>query len=102
MSRAIDRTELPETGELVEGLLIYPIGLIAGATVLPGMLLCVPGLILCAAFVIIPLLAVGLVLGLVAAVIAAPFMLVRGVRALRERRAASRDERHLVGKPVTV
>jgi hypothetical protein len=101
MSRAIDRTELPDTGELIEGLLIYPIGLIAGATVFPGLTLCVPGLIFCAAFVIIPLVVVALVLGLVAAVIAAPFMLVRGIRALRERRAASRDERHTVPKPVT-
>ena len=83
-------TATPSTSELVEGVLFYPIALVVSATVCPGLTLCVPGLILLAAFVIIPLVAMAIVALLAAAVVAAPFLSVRAVRRIRERRAESR------------
>jgi hypothetical protein len=85
-------SDLPDTGELVEGLLFYPIALVISATIAPGLTICIPGLILCAAFVIIPLLAVGLVVAVVAAIVYAPFALVHAVRGLLEHRTEEPSE----------
>jgi hypothetical protein len=75
------------TSELVEGVLFYPIALVVSATIFPGFTLCIPGLVFVTVLVLIPLVAVAIVALLAVAVVAAPFLLVRGVRALRERRA---------------
>jgi hypothetical protein len=82
--------ETPSTGELVEGRLFYPIALVISATVAPGLTLCIPGLIFVTVLILLPIVALAIVVGLVAAVVASPFLLVRGVRALRERRAEAR------------
>lgn len=89
MTDARTQSELT-TSELVEGILFYPIALVISATVAPGLTLCIPGLILAAAFVIIPLAAMALVVILAAAVVAAPVVLVRAVRRLGRRRLASK------------
>ncbi len=88
MSSTNTQSSLPSTSELVEGVLFYPIALLVSATIFPGLTLCIPGLILFAALVLIPLVAIALLVVVVAAVFAAPVLLVRAVRALRERRAA--------------
>ena len=74
-------TSTPSTSELVEGVLFYPVALVVSATILPGMTLAIPGLIFAAAFILIPLAAVALVVLVVASVIAAPFVAVRAIRA---------------------
>jgi hypothetical protein len=78
----------PSTGELVEGLSFFPIALVVSATIFPGLTICIPGLILGAAFIVVPLLALALVVLLVFAVVAAPIVAVRGIRELVRRRAA--------------
>jgi hypothetical protein len=97
MTAARTQPDPPAVSELVEGVLFYPIALVISATIFPGLTLCIPGLILMAAFVIIPLAAVALVLGLVAAIAAAPWALVRGVRAL----LAKRHEMSPMPTPIT-
>lgn len=98
MSSAATQVSPPSTSELVEGVLFYPIALVVSATVFPGFTLCIPGLAFVTVLVLIPLVAVAVVALLAVAVVAAPFLLVRGVRALRERRAASpRTSRVLPG-----
>ena len=77
------------TSELVEGVLFYPIALVISATVCPGLTLCIPGLIFVTVLILIPVVAVAIVALLAAAVVAAPFLLVHGVRGLRERWTAS-------------
>jgi hypothetical protein len=84
-SSAATQVSLPSTSELVEGVLFYPIALVVSATVFPGFTLCIPGLVFVTALVLIPLVAVAIVALLAAAVVATPFLLVRGVRALREK-----------------
>jgi hypothetical protein len=84
------QSSLPSTSELVEGILFYPIACVVSATIFPGFTLCIPGLLLVTALVLIPLAAIAIVALVAAAVVAAPFLLVRGVRALCERRAVSR------------
>jgi hypothetical protein len=90
------RSEPPATSDLIEGILFYPVALVVSATVFPGFTLCIPGLILATVLVIIPLAAVALVVALAAAVLTAPFVLVRAVRALRERRAQPRRKSRLL------
>lgn len=90
MSSAATQVSPPSTSELVEGVLFYPIACVVSATVFPGFTLCIPGLVFVTVLVLIPLVAMAIVALLAAAVVAAPFLLVRGVRALRERRAESR------------
>jgi hypothetical protein len=90
MSSTHTQSSLPSTSELVEGILFYPIALVVSATIFPGFILCIPGLLFVTVLVLIPIVAVALVALLVAAVVGAPFLLVRGVRALLERRAESR------------
>jgi hypothetical protein len=82
-------TATPSTSELVEGVLFYPIALVVSATIFPGFTLCIPGLIFVTVLILIPIIAMAIVALLAAAVVASPFLLVRGVRALRERRAES-------------
>ena len=89
MSSTATQASLPSTSELVEGVLFYPIALVISATVFPGFTLCIPGLLFVTVLVLIPLVAVAIVALLAAAVVGAPFLLVRGVRALLERRAES-------------
>jgi hypothetical protein len=83
-------TATPSTSELVEGVLFYPIALVVSATIFPGFTLCIPGLIFVTVLILLPLVAMAIVVLLAATVVAAPFLAVRGVRALRERRAESR------------
>jgi hypothetical protein len=90
MSPARANYSSPDTSELVESLIHVPIAIVICSTVLPGLTICVPALIFGAVLVIVPLAAVGLVVGLAAAIVAAPFVLVRMVRARLERRAARR------------
>jgi hypothetical protein len=85
MSATRTQSSLPDTSELVEGVLFYPIALVVSATIFPGFILCIPGLLFVTVLVLVPLAAIGLVLAAVAAVVMAPFALVRAVRALRER-----------------
>jgi membrane-associated phospholipid phosphatase len=99
MSSAATQVSRPSTSELVEGVLFYPIALVISATVCPGLTLCIPGLVFVA--VVIPLVAVTIVALLAAAVVAAPFLLVRGVRGLRARRSESR-RRPRVLEPVKI
>jgi hypothetical protein len=82
-------TATPSTSELVEGVLFYPIALVVSATIFPGFTLCIPGLIFVTVLFLIPIIAMAIVVLLAAAVVASPFLLVRGLRALRERRAES-------------
>jgi membrane protein implicated in regulation of membrane protease activity len=84
------------TGDFVEGLLFYPIALVISATICPGLTLCIPGLILLAVFVIVPLAALALVVAVVGALFAAPFVLVRVIRGLGQRRSASKSRPHVV------
>jgi hypothetical protein len=70
----------PDTSELVEGLLFYPIALVISATIAPGLTLCIPGLIFATALILLPLVAIAIVAAVVAAVVAAPVVLVRAVR----------------------
>jgi hypothetical protein len=90
MSTTATQSRLPSTSELVEGVLFYPIALVVSATIVPGMVLCIPALVFVAALVLIPVVAITIVALVAAAVVAAPYLLVRQVRALRERRAESR------------
>ena len=98
MTSAATQVSPPSTSELVEGVLFYPVALVISATVCPGLTLCIPGLIFVTVLILIPLVAMTIVVFLAAAVIAAPFVLVRAVRGLRERLAESpRKSRLLPG-----
>jgi hypothetical protein len=96
MSATSTQSSLPPTSDLVEGILFYPIALVVSATVFPGMTLCIPGLLFVTVLVLIPLVAIAIVGLLMAAVIATPFLAVRAVRHLRERRAESPRKPRLV------
>jgi hypothetical protein len=95
MSPTRTQPDPPTTSELVEGVLFYPIALVVSATVCPGFTLCIPALLFGTLLVIIPLAAIALVVALAAAVLAAPFVLVRAVRGLNERRARSRTAKRI-------
>jgi hypothetical protein len=83
-------TAPPSTSELLEGISFYPIALVVSATIFPGFTLCIPGLLFVTVLILVPIVAFAIVALAVAAVVASPFLLVRGVRALRVRRAESR------------
>jgi hypothetical protein len=68
------------TSDLLEGISFFPIALVISATIAPGLTLCIPGLIFVTVLLLIPIVALALVAGLVAAIVMAPFALVRGVR----------------------
>ena len=80
----------PSTSELLEGISFYPIALVIASTIFPGFTLVIPGLLFVTVLVLLPIVAIAIVALLVTAVVASPFLLVRGIRALRERRAESR------------
>jgi hypothetical protein len=61
---------------VLEELLPFLTGPVLGATMLPGIFLCLPGL----ALVLVPLVALAAVALLLAAIAAAPYLLVRLVR----------------------
>ena len=77
-------TDQPSGSEIVEGLLFYPIALVVSATIFPGFTLCIPGLLFVTVLILVPIVAMAIVVGAIALVVASPFLLVRGVRALRE------------------
>jgi hypothetical protein len=85
MSSTRTQTSLPPTSDLIEGALFYPIALVVSATIFPGFTLCIPGLLFVTVLILIPVIAMAIVALLVAAVVAAPFLLVRGIRGLRAR-----------------
>jgi hypothetical protein len=75
----------PSTSELLEGIAFYPMALVVSATIFPGFILCIPGLLFVTVLILVPIVAMAIVVLAIAAVVASPFLLVRGVRALRER-----------------
>jgi predicted membrane channel-forming protein YqfA (hemolysin III family) len=77
--------------DLFDHLDFFPIALVISATLCPGLTLCIPGLLFVAVLLVIPIVAVLLVIGVVAAVVMAPFALVRGVRRLHRLMAPSPD-----------
>jgi hypothetical protein len=88
MINARRTSQLPTVAELLEGVMLVPIGVVTGVTVFPGFLLCVPGLTLLALMLAVPLVAVGLVvaaagvvLTVAGAVVVLPRLLVRTIRA---------------------
>ena len=83
-------TDTPSTSELLEGISFFPIALVVSSTIFPGFILCIPGLLFVTVLILIPIVAFAIVVLLTATVVASPFLLVRGIRALRERRAESR------------
>jgi hypothetical protein len=95
--RSTTTSSTPSAGELFDGLSFFPIALVVSATIFPGMAICIPGLIFAAAFILIPLAAIALVLVVVAAVVASPFLAVRGIRELARRHADAKSQ-----SPVTV
>ena len=90
MSAQATHINEPSTGELVEGLSFFPIALVVSSTIFPGFILCIPGLLFVPVLVLVPIIAPAAVVGLAALVVASPFLLVRGFRALHERRVMSR------------
>jgi hypothetical protein len=77
--------DTPSTSELLEGIAFYPIALVVSSTIFPGFILCIPGLLFVTVLILVPIVAMALVVGAIGLVVASPFLLVRGVRALRER-----------------
>ena len=75
-------TDTPSWSELLEGISFYPIALVVSATIFPGFILCIPGLLFVTVLILVPIVALAIVALAVAAVVASPFLLVRGVRAL--------------------
>jgi hypothetical protein len=98
MINARSHSKLPAAAELLEGVLLVPIGFVISSTVFPGFLLCVPGLTLLAAMVAVPLVAVALVVsaaGILLMVVAGPFALSRLILlAIRDRLARRRIRAH--------
>ena len=107
MINARRTSQLPTVADLLEGVMLVPIGIVVGVTVFPGFLLCVPGLCLLALMLAVPLVAVGLVvaaagvvLTVAGAVVAVPRLLVRTIctrRALRAHRPVPRLRPRAVG-----
>jgi hypothetical protein len=85
------KPQLPPVADLLEGVLLVPMGFVVGVTVFPGFLLTVPGLVLAGLFIALPLIAValvvaavGLVVAAAAAIVAVPRLAIRSFRARRE------------------
>jgi predicted membrane channel-forming protein YqfA (hemolysin III family) len=68
--------------DLFDDLDFFPIALVISATICPGLTLCIPGLLFVTVLLIIPIVAVLLVVGVVAAIVLAPFALVRRLHGL--------------------
>ncbi len=81
-------SDLPSTSDFLDNLDFFAIALVVSATIFPGLTLCIPGLLFVTVLIAIPIVAVVLVVGLAVAVVAAPFVLVRAIRGLLERRSA--------------
>jgi uncharacterized membrane-anchored protein len=73
----VNREEIEEVAALAPGILLR--GVEVGLAVLVGLLVC-PPLAILAVVVVVPLLAVAIVAGLIAAIVAMPYLLVRHVR----------------------
>jgi hypothetical protein len=91
MLNARHTSELPTAAEMLESVLLVPIGFVLSVTVFPGFLLCVPGLCLLALMLAVPVVAVALVvvvagvaLTVAAALVALPRLLIQAIRARRE------------------
>jgi hypothetical protein len=84
-------SDLPSTSDFLDNLDFFAIALVVSATIFPGLTLCIPGLLFVTVLIAIPIVAVALVVGLAVAVVAAPFVLVRGIRGLLERRSAAKS-----------
>jgi hypothetical protein len=89
MSPLRPTTETPSAAEMFDELSFFPIALVVSATIAPGLTLCIPGLIFATVFLLLPLVALAIAGLVVAAVVAAPILAVRGIRALVQRRAAA-------------
>jgi hypothetical protein len=91
MSDRRNQSELPPAADILESLVLVPLGIFMGATTFPGFLLCVPGLAFVGAVAIVLVAAVTVVVVLAGAILATPYALVRLVRsAHRLRRRADR------------
>jgi hypothetical protein len=72
------------SAEMIDGILVFITGPVLGATLCPGMFLCVPGLILFGAAIVVPIVVVAALALLLGAIAAMPYPLVRSaVRLLR-------------------
>ena len=80
--------ETPSTGELLEGISFFPIALVVASTIFPGFTLVIPGLLFVTVIVLLPLVAIGIVLAAVTAVVLGPVFAVRAIRA----RVASKSQ----------
>jgi membrane protein implicated in regulation of membrane protease activity len=78
----------PTTGELLEGISFFPIALVVASTIFPGFTLVIPGLLFVTVLVLLPIVAIGIVLAAVAAVVLGPVYAVRAIRA----RVASKSQ----------
>ena len=93
-------TDTPSTSELLEGIAFYPIALVIASTIFPGFTLVIPGLLFVTVLILLPIVALAIVVLAISAVVASPFLVVRGIRVLRERRAESRRRLPQVLQPV--
>ena len=83
MNNGVNELSFPD---MIDGLLVFITGPVLGATLCPGLLLCVPGLILFGAAIAIPIVVLAALAMLLGAITAIPYLLVRGgVRLLRTR-----------------
>jgi hypothetical protein len=85
------KPQLPAVADLLEGVMLVPMGFVVGVTVFPGFVLCVPGIVLAALFLAVPVVALalvvaagGLVVAVAVAIVAVPRRAVRSLRARRE------------------
>jgi len=85
------RSDLPSTADFLDNLDFFAIALVVSATIFPGLTLCIPGLLFVTVLIAVPIAAVALVVGLAVAVVAAPFVLVRGIRGLIERHSEAKS-----------
>jgi hypothetical protein len=88
------RSELPPARDILEGMAVVPVAIFISATTFPGFLLCVPALAFVGAVAIILVAAVAVLVALVGAILATPFVLVLLVRS-----AGRLRWRHNVGTP---
>jgi len=90
-----NRSDPATLGEAWDGMQVFLTGPVLAMGIVPGFLLCVPGLVLFGAALVLPLVLLAIVITLVGAVLAAPFLLVRAIRgqARRYRRRQPRSAR---------
>ena len=74
----------PSFADTIDGILVLITGPVLGATLCPGMVLCLPGLILFGAAIAVPIVVLAALALLCGAITAVPYLLVRSaVRLLR-------------------